>query len=164
MSKGPAPPGLSPLSLPDALPIWGMATPTRHPDGYGRARLRVGGVTFDPPPGGRRPTNDARQREASDRKSTRLNSSHANISSAALCLEKKTRVVREREGAASRRAPSAHDGRVVSAQAARASCRRVRRPPGSPPFPCPTLFRSGEWPRRPDILTVTGGRGSGPAA
>jgi len=46
-----------------------MATPTRHPDGYGRARLRVGGVTFDPPPGGRRPTNDARQREASPSRS-----------------------------------------------------------------------------------------------
>src|SRR5438876_576855 len=46
-----------------------MATLTRHPDGYGRARLRVGGVTFDPPPGGRRPTNDARQREASPSRS-----------------------------------------------------------------------------------------------
>src|SRR5476651_2862942 len=56
------------LSLHDALPISGRRTPApcRRPDG-----------------GGRLP------RPRPDRKSTRLNSSHANISYAVFCLKKK---------------------------------------------------------------------------
>src|SRR5215217_9228727 len=64
------------LSLHDALPIsGGAAVATRRPvrDRAGRRR---------------RPAT-ARRRAAGDRKSTRLNSSHANISYAVFCLKKK---------------------------------------------------------------------------
>src|SRR5438445_6637520 len=57
------------LSLHDALPIC-------LPDRRRRGRLRAGDAARDP-----------RARE--DRKSTRLNSSHANISYAVFCLKKK---------------------------------------------------------------------------
>src|SRR5438874_4553098 len=64
----------------------GRATPEAEP--------RVGGRAEDPPgrPGqavreGRRPHPEARRRE--DRKSTRLNSSHVEISYAVFCLKKK---------------------------------------------------------------------------
>src|SRR3712207_7096837 len=80
------------LSLHDALPI-----SRGHRERPGRGPLREGG-------GGRRgqrparrgghredgvlaPAQDARERR--DRKSTRLNSSHANISYAVFCLKKK---------------------------------------------------------------------------
>src|SRR5476651_2759849 len=53
------------LSLHDALPIW------------------------RPPPKTCRPTSSSKRPGASDRKSTRLNSSHANISYAVFCLKKK---------------------------------------------------------------------------
>src|SRR3712207_8296965 len=76
------------LSLHDALPIFRGA--------HGRARggqhvAQHGGTAH-----GRRPARRARVlrvgagRRARDRKSTRLNSSHANISYAVFCLKKKT--------------------------------------------------------------------------
>src|SRR3712207_8351142 len=77
------------LSLHDALPIYpGQGVPTRV--GH-RRRAGEGG----PPGDRRRPAAHPRQRPvlqraaALDRKSTRLNSSHANISYAVFCLKKK---------------------------------------------------------------------------
>src|SRR5258707_11676307 len=71
------------LSLHDALPIWG---PRRR----GRGRL------VDRRSGRRERQRQRRQRDdvrdratRTDRKSTRLNSSHANISYAVFCLKKK---------------------------------------------------------------------------
>src|SRR3712207_8493795 len=72
------------LSLHDALPISGAAlrpAPALRP-AAGRGG-RHGGRARPPLPHARRP---ARRR---DRKSTRLNSSHANISYAVFCLKKK---------------------------------------------------------------------------
>src|SRR3712207_9246031 len=63
------------LSLHDALPICAIG---------GRARSRS--PARDPSVRGRVP---ARRRARADRKSTRLNSSHANISYAVFCLKKK---------------------------------------------------------------------------
>src|SRR3712207_9145279 len=76
------------LSLHDALPIYGVLVlhglgvdAAVQPGGVvlaaGRRRLRVGDVRLD-----------VRGR-VQDRKSTRLNSSHANISYAVFCLKKK---------------------------------------------------------------------------
>src|SRR3712207_7734930 len=79
------------LSLHDALPISGgilgargVADPALHlaaaalADGAGAARRRD-----------LRPARTLRARACGDRKSTRLNSSHANISYAVFCLKKK---------------------------------------------------------------------------
>src|SRR3712207_7976899 len=61
------------LSLHDALPIWpGRARRPRRPPAAGRGRAAGG-----------------RRGRRADRKSTRLNSSHANISYAVFCLKKK---------------------------------------------------------------------------
>src|SRR3712207_8985084 len=54
-------------------------------DGEGRLAGRVRGVAHP----GRPVHDDERARGRADRKSTRLNSSHANISSAVFCLKKK---------------------------------------------------------------------------
>src|SRR3712207_8351097 len=77
------------LSLHDALPIW----PRRRGDALRRGDRRRGGGRPDrhqhglPRPEG---LQDRRRRGADpDRKSTRLNSSHANISYAVFCLKKK---------------------------------------------------------------------------
>src|SRR3712207_8761828 len=84
------PPRSTPLSLHDALPI--------SVDGVVDA-LQLAGAPLDAAEsrrcavraasrnGGRRPPGRRAQR---DRKSTRLNSSHANISYAVFCLKKKT--------------------------------------------------------------------------
>src|SRR3712207_7139974 len=80
------------LSLHDALPIY------RGRAGEGRPAPRAQRVAGDHPgPGGqvrrghaRRPVDPRRRRAGeADRKSTRLNSSHANISYAVFCLKKK---------------------------------------------------------------------------
>src|SRR3712207_7068564 len=70
------------LSLHDALPICGRRG-RRPTAGRGRGRAAAGGAGA--------PADPARRRGSPgrDRKSTRLNSSHANISYAVFCLKKK---------------------------------------------------------------------------
>src|SRR3712207_7478729 len=72
------------LSLHDALPIWPT---TRHPLAARRLAIRPcpQGTSRTERPGSS-PSNET---ISSDRKSTRLNSSHANISYAVFCLKKK---------------------------------------------------------------------------
>src|SRR3712207_8770129 len=75
------------LSLHDALPIWRRR---RHPV-LGRRR------PAQRPASGARPRAGPQHREqraGRDRKSTRLNSSHANISYAVFCLKKKSTKLR----------------------------------------------------------------------
>src|SRR5438105_12844017 len=69
-----APPEIYTLSLHDALPIFGLAPYTAN------LEHRVAGI---PAPA------SVHEREAEDRKSTRLNSSHEWISYAVFCLKKK---------------------------------------------------------------------------
>src|SRR3712207_8356510 len=78
------------LSLHDALPICHPAGLDRHAPGLRRADhdRAIPGRR----PGGRHPAagqGHPRRHERLDRKSTRLNSSHANISYAVFCLKKK---------------------------------------------------------------------------
>src|SRR3712207_8332932 len=80
------------LSLHDALPIfhlrWGVRQSRqghRAPDRPQGRRLR----RLDPVQGQQGHRLAVRARPARDRKSTRLNSSHANISYAVFCLKKK---------------------------------------------------------------------------
>src|SRR5256885_7532948 len=99
-----APPEISPLPLPDALPFsCGCAdllprrgaSPRRAPSALrrsGRAvRRRTPGCgTRTPPrPAARRLRRTRRPLRSTDRKSTRLNSSHLGISYAVFCLKKK---------------------------------------------------------------------------
>src|SRR3712207_9378415 len=80
------------LSLHDALPISRRKGPGFHAGGFQQARPFVGkegrGLSADdgarPAKGGAAPPRD--------RKSTRLNSSHANISYAVFCLKKKKNI------------------------------------------------------------------------
>src|SRR3712207_7240998 len=81
------------LSLHDALPIYRAvlrADPARRHlgvhAGLGRADL---GRALLLPVAAPHPERGARRRDLEDRKSTRLNSSHANISYAVFCLKKK---------------------------------------------------------------------------
>src|SRR3712207_7447694 len=76
--KDAAPPEISSLSLPAALPISRALEPPRHVDPMARPCERCGVRQVAAPV----------QRHR-DRKSTRLNSSHANISYAVFCLKKK---------------------------------------------------------------------------
>src|SRR5690606_40490800 len=87
----PPPPGISTLSLHDALPISSSAPGDRH------TCLAPGTVAL---PGDRFRTGRPSYRTslytlsmagASDRKSTRLNSSHVKISYAVFCLKKKNK-------------------------------------------------------------------------
>src|SRR3712207_9076998 len=79
------------LSLHDALPIYvprtgggfGGDVPARLRRGVRRPELRDG------QPHQRQLADGLRRHDAQDRKSTRLNSSHANISYAVFCLKKK---------------------------------------------------------------------------
>src|SRR3712207_8051778 len=71
------------LSLHDALPIFRRAREREIP---ARAELHVADASADLGEIGRLPP---RLDEGKDRKSTRLNSSHANISYAVFCLKKK---------------------------------------------------------------------------
>src|SRR5947209_15360172 len=100
-SPRPARSTLSTLSLHDALPISGQGQRVvlvpegqpedrRHGEALGpppahRARARSGIV------GGEIGAQRAEDQAAQDRKSTRLNSSHANTSYAVFCLKKKKR-------------------------------------------------------------------------
>src|SRR3712207_548490 len=71
------------LSLHDALPIWAPAAPPCGPGCARSCRDRAGGRACPP-----RPRASPVRRAAGDRESTRLNSSHANISYAVFCLKK----------------------------------------------------------------------------
>src|SRR5205085_12520672 len=71
------------LSLHDALPIWTSGT------GPGPCRRRGSRWPRSSSPRGRR----SRPTATSDRKSTRLNSSHSQISYGVFCLKKKTHVL-----------------------------------------------------------------------
>src|SRR3712207_9417810 len=79
------------LSLHDALPIWVQEPRILQPADDEQQVQAI--LRFDPK--GCAPTGDARHAatdaDAGDRKSTRLNSSHANISYAVFCLKKKIR-------------------------------------------------------------------------
>src|SRR3712207_8035237 len=77
-----------PLSLHDALPIW--SRPALSAPRAGRS-ITPPRLLLSPRPGKRGPGGGAAPSGArADRKSTRLNSSHANISYAVFCLKKKT--------------------------------------------------------------------------
>src|SRR5207302_11064248 len=96
----PAPPHTSTLSLHDALPISRGAPAGDHPPRHqaaeraGRAHRRRAAA---PGGDGLRPGAPARRwaRQAEDRKSTRLNSSHVKISYAVFCLKKKKKQQQE---------------------------------------------------------------------
>src|SRR3712207_8085913 len=72
------------LSLHDALPIWG--------EGHGGGRCPSASSCRSRTPGVSPPTFSSAIPASSDRKSTRLNSSHANISYAVFCLKKKQNI------------------------------------------------------------------------
>src|SRR3712207_8144981 len=77
------------LSLHDALPIWDGAALDRWP-----LVARQSGGSRPARAGPRGPDRlSARGSRPSDRKSTRLNSSHANISYAVFCLKKKKNTI-----------------------------------------------------------------------
>src|SRR3712207_8400892 len=76
------------LSLHDALPIYLRPVPVRRAQPGGAAARRPAPRQLQDP--GRRSAGCGRLRSGGpDRKSTRLNSSHANISYAVFCLKKK---------------------------------------------------------------------------
>src|SRR3712207_7172837 len=80
------------LSLHDALPIPGLLSPASQAVPIRRLGPAVA-LWLELPCRGeglRVPEGDRASRLARDRKSTRLNSSHANISYAVFCLKKKT--------------------------------------------------------------------------
>src|SRR2546430_6301640 len=87
-----APPEISTLSLHDALPICHLDD---HHTSPGRGRLARAGPRHHagaPVPRRRQPRQPEQRRRrlrAADRKSTRLNSSHSQISYAVFCLKKK---------------------------------------------------------------------------
>src|SRR5947209_14468931 len=88
----PATTGIYTLSLHDALPIFGHMLDQARTVGIGdhvgqRHERRERRGERDRP--GARTAAAMRRREGLDRKSTRLNSSHANISYAVFCLKKK---------------------------------------------------------------------------
>src|SRR2546427_9512725 len=76
------------LSLHDALPIWRHYKPFRKiGESHGAHTVR----SWEAPAVARRgPEDGQRRRRRRDRKSTRLNSSHSQISYAVFCLKKKT--------------------------------------------------------------------------
>src|SRR3712207_8076131 len=88
------PPRSTLFSLHDALPISGHALPGVHrdrPEGGERDEHHLRGLADAEPEGDQRdPGEDG---DALDRKSTRLNSSHANISYAVFCLKKKIKTI-----------------------------------------------------------------------
>src|SRR3712207_7516679 len=81
------------LSLHDALPIWARRPRSERGHLLPRPRRQRHRGLPRPPRGGMAPHARGRaadvERPARDRKSTRLNSSHANISYAVFCLKKK---------------------------------------------------------------------------
>src|SRR2546422_7155536 len=82
------------LSLHDALPIWRFACRS----------LSV--LSCSPGPSARRPTSS--RRRCTDRKSTRLNSSHGYISYAVFCLKKKKKTISHLRSQRMREPPQAN--------------------------------------------------------
>src|SRR3712207_7269546 len=76
------------LSLHDALPIFLQRSLQEDPQRFTRIGEGILGVTEETTTGVHRLYE--MQKAGQDRKSTRLNSSHANISYAVFCLKKKT--------------------------------------------------------------------------
>src|SRR5205085_12320096 len=90
-----ATPAISPLSLHDALPILettsaGATSKTRPPAG-GKASDIATVIKATERPRTRSWLKVRNRRSVKDRKSTRLNSSHSQISYAVFCLKKKTK-------------------------------------------------------------------------
>src|SRR3712207_6953706 len=77
------------LSLHDALPIFKTQTTGMDSEAWQLRRAFDSTKLHSLPLPTGRPLGLARQLDALDRKSTRLNSSHANISYAVFCLQKK---------------------------------------------------------------------------
>src|SRR3712207_7267853 len=75
------------LSLHDALPIFGLAHRSRVSQGEGFGAVPSDGMCLSAQYS--RPSSTSSRTMRRDRKSTRLNSSHANISYAVFCLKKK---------------------------------------------------------------------------
>src|SRR2546427_10039733 len=73
------------LSLHDALPIYPRVSPPRRRRRKRRRRLRPAAPAVRRAP----PSGALRRPKPADRKSTRLNSSHSQISYAVFCLKKK---------------------------------------------------------------------------
>src|SRR2546430_13097864 len=90
------------LSLHDALPI--SSTPTS----LGCVRRWAA-----PPPRARVPARGPRRDRSRDRKSTRLNSSHSQISYAVFCLKKKKELLQRRSRAVSHAASCAQLSRLM---------------------------------------------------
>src|SRR5690349_8316539 len=134
-----APSAIYTLSLHDALPILLLGRRARPgPDRGGRQRHRRRRSLPHRPLGHER---RARRRRHLDRKSTRLNSSHVEISYAVFCLKKKSW---HRSGArwhSLRRNPCAARSFLPSLSS-RFFFLMIRRPPRSTLFPYTTLFRS----------------------
>src|SRR5690606_40735675 len=91
----PAPPDLYTLSLHDALPICPYLVQP-FPDRRRRERARVRYRRFDLDPIARLACRPHNADGMTDRKSTRLNSSHVKISYAVFCLKKKKRLHKHR--------------------------------------------------------------------
>src|SRR3712207_8083574 len=83
------------LSLHDALPIWIASPGTGGQADWTERRTIKGRPGCDNRDAGRGFTG--RPRLPGDRKSTRLNSSHANISYAVFCLKKKKQTIKHRK-------------------------------------------------------------------
>src|SRR5438445_9903522 len=89
----PPPPRSTPLSLHDALPIYRVVESEHGQGEHGLHRRVQGEVQRRSRPVRRAVVHrDARPHRGEDRKSTRLNSSHANISYAVFCLKKKKNI------------------------------------------------------------------------
>src|SRR5699024_9849814 len=138
VSAAAARPRLHTLSLHDALPIWRSSPCTKSSwkarwtpaasAGSWCGWAAAGSVRWGRPCRGR----GTRRGPASDRKSTRLNSSHVSRSYAVFCLKKQTAAQKTGIVARARRSPLS------------SSFLPRRRARGSTPFPSTTLFRSGD--------------------
>src|SRR5438874_8917915 len=99
--RGTAPPDTYTLSLHDALPIFAheaRGLTGRNPNRGLQCELETGEGIAEQPDAG--PEPHIAERHTSDRKSTRLNSSHVEISYAVFCLKKKKEDVPADDGRA----------------------------------------------------------------
>src|SRR5437868_5990667 len=140
----PSTPPLYTLSLHDALPICFCSPLRKRP--ARRRRATPTGIAGHRPPASPRAAVGIASRSATDRKSTRLNSSHVSISYAVFCLKKKKlgeRVRRQQNRTDPMRAALfCRAARDVAASSPCFFFSVLRRPPRSTLFPYTTLFRS----------------------